>query len=80
MVTIILFAPLLGAILCGFGYRWLGEKGGDLVTATGLLFLACLRQLDRVLQLRRRDDAASRCSAGSSRARWRPTGACGSTG
>ena len=35
MVTIILFAPLVGAILCGFGYKWLGEKGGDLVTATG---------------------------------------------
>ena len=41
MVTIILLAPLLGAVLCGFGYRWLSEKGA-LVTATGLLFLACL--------------------------------------
>jgi NADH-quinone oxidoreductase subunit L len=41
MVTIILFAPLIGAVLCGFGYRWLSEKGA-LVTATGLLFLACL--------------------------------------
>ena len=26
---IILFAPLVGAVLCGFGYRWLGERGGD---------------------------------------------------
>jgi NADH-quinone oxidoreductase subunit L len=41
MVTIILFAPLLGAILCGFGYKWLGEKAA-IWTATGLLFLACL--------------------------------------
>ena len=41
MVTIILLAPLLGAVLCGFGYRWLTERGA-MVTATGLLFLACL--------------------------------------
>ena len=41
MVTVILLAPLLGAILCGFGYRWLSEKGG-MVVSTGLLFLACL--------------------------------------
>ncbi|WP_297977672.1 NADH-quinone oxidoreductase subunit L, partial [uncultured Amaricoccus sp.] len=41
MVTIILFAPLIGAVLCGFGYKWLSEKGG-MVTATTLLFLACL--------------------------------------
>ena len=41
MVTVILLAPLLGAILCGFGYRWFGEKPGMLI-ATGLLFLACL--------------------------------------
>ena len=39
MATIILFAPLLGAVLCGFGYKWLGERAA-LVTATGLLFLA----------------------------------------
>src|SRR4249919_1359516 len=39
MVTIIVFAPLLGAILCGFGYKWLGEQAA-LITATGLLFLA----------------------------------------
>ena len=41
MVTIILFAPLVGAILCGFGYSWLSEQGA-IVTATSLLFLACL--------------------------------------
>ncbi len=41
MVTIILFAPLIGAVLCGFGYRWLTERGA-LITSTGLLFLACL--------------------------------------
>ena len=41
MTTIILFAPLLGAVLCGFGYKWLGEKGA-IWTATGLLFFACL--------------------------------------
>ena len=26
MATIILFAPLVGAMLCGFGYKWLGER------------------------------------------------------
>jgi NADH-quinone oxidoreductase subunit L len=39
MTTIILFAPLVGAILCGFGYKWLGEQAA-LVAATSLLFLA----------------------------------------
>ncbi len=41
MPTIILFAPLVGALLCGFGYRWLGEKPA-MIVATGLLFVACL--------------------------------------
>ncbi len=41
MVTIILLAPLLGAVLCGFGYRWFGEQAA-MTIATGLLFLACL--------------------------------------
>jgi NADH-quinone oxidoreductase subunit L len=41
MTTIILFAPLIGALLCGFGWKWLGEKGAT-YTATGLLFFACL--------------------------------------
>ncbi|UOA14390.1 MULTISPECIES: NADH-quinone oxidoreductase subunit L [Sulfitobacter] len=39
METTILFAPLLGAILCGFGWKIIGEKAAQWV-ATGLLFLA----------------------------------------
>ncbi|AQS47808.1 NADH-quinone oxidoreductase subunit L [Thioclava sp. JM3] len=39
METIILFAPLVGAILGGFGWRVIGEKGAMVLT-TGLLFLA----------------------------------------
>jgi NADH-quinone oxidoreductase subunit L len=39
MPTIILFAPLIGAILCGFGWRLIGEKAGQII-ATALLFLA----------------------------------------
>jgi NADH-quinone oxidoreductase subunit L len=42
MVTIILFAPLFGAILCGFGYMWLGEKG-SMWAATRLVFIAFLK-------------------------------------
>ena len=41
MEKIILFAPLIGAIIAGFGWRQIGEKGAMYVT-TGLLFLACL--------------------------------------
>ncbi|MEM8632650.1 MAG: NADH-quinone oxidoreductase subunit L [Pseudomonadota bacterium] len=41
METIILFAPLVGAIICGFGWRLIGEEAA-MWTATGLLFLACL--------------------------------------
>jgi len=41
METIILFAPLLGALICGFGWRVLGEEAATYV-ATGLLFLAAL--------------------------------------
>ena len=40
MPTIILFAPLIGAIICGFGWRIISERGAMMV-ATGLLFLAC---------------------------------------
>jgi NADH-quinone oxidoreductase subunit L len=40
METIILFSPLVGAILGGFGWRVIGEKGAMVLT-TGLLFLAC---------------------------------------
>ncbi|EKE45166.1 NADH dehydrogenase subunit L [Oceaniovalibus guishaninsula JLT2003] len=39
MTTIILFAPLLGALICGFGWRILGEAAAQW-TATALLFLA----------------------------------------
>ncbi|WP_371157722.1 NADH-quinone oxidoreductase subunit L [Jannaschia sp. 2305UL9-9] len=41
METIILFAPLVGAIICGFGWKFIGEKAA-MVTATGLLFLSAL--------------------------------------
>ena len=39
METIILFAPLVGALICGFGWRLTGEKAAQW-TATGFLFLA----------------------------------------
>ncbi|WP_306116651.1 MULTISPECIES: NADH-quinone oxidoreductase subunit L [unclassified Roseovarius] len=38
MEKIILFAPLIGAIIAGFGWRIIGDKGAQWVT-TGLLFL-----------------------------------------
>ena len=41
METILLFAPLVGSILCGFGYKYIGEKAA-MWTATGLLFLSAL--------------------------------------
>ncbi|WP_372887046.1 NADH-quinone oxidoreductase subunit L [Shimia sp.] len=40
MEKIILFAPLIGSLIGGFGWRIIGEKGAQYVT-TGLLFLAC---------------------------------------
>ena len=40
MEKIILFAPLVGAILAGFGWRIIGDKGAQWV-ATALLFLSC---------------------------------------
>ncbi|KAJ55552.1 hypothetical protein ACMU_12730 [Actibacterium mucosum KCTC 23349] len=39
MVSIILFAPLLGAIIAGFGWRLIGETAAQYLT-TGILFLA----------------------------------------
>ena len=39
METIILFAPLVGALICGFGWRLIGEKAGQVIT-TALIFLA----------------------------------------
>ena len=41
METIILFAPLVGALICGFGWKFIGETAAQWV-ATGLLFLACV--------------------------------------
>ncbi|WP_225029401.1 NADH-quinone oxidoreductase subunit L [Xinfangfangia pollutisoli] len=39
MATIILLAPLIGALICGFGWRIIGERAGQVLT-TGLVFLA----------------------------------------
>ncbi len=39
MVTVILLAPLVGALICGFFWRLIGEKTGQIISA-GLLFLA----------------------------------------
>ncbi len=39
METILLFAPLIGSIICGFGYKYIGEKAA-MWTSTGMLFLA----------------------------------------
>ncbi|SMR71363.1 NADH dehydrogenase subunit L [Aliiroseovarius halocynthiae] len=39
MTQIILFAPLIGALIAGFGHRFIGDKGAQILT-TGLLFLA----------------------------------------
>ena len=41
MTTIVLLAPLLGALICGFGWRLIGERAA-MAVATGLLFLAAL--------------------------------------
>ena len=41
METIILFAPLAGALIAGFGWRVIGEDAAQWVT-TGLLFLAAI--------------------------------------
>ncbi|MGI3168161.1 NADH-quinone oxidoreductase subunit L [Pseudooceanicola sp. C21-150M6] len=40
MLQIILFGPLLGAIIAGFGWRIVSIRGAQWIT-TGLLFLAC---------------------------------------
>ncbi len=39
MITTILFAPLIGALIAGFGHRAIGDKGAQMLT-TGLLFLS----------------------------------------
>ncbi len=41
METMILFAPLLGALIAGFGWRLIGDRGAMWVS-TGLLFLSCI--------------------------------------
>jgi NADH-quinone oxidoreductase subunit L len=41
MATIILFAPLIGSILCGFGWRFIGEKAATWL-ATLILFMAAI--------------------------------------
>ncbi len=41
METILLFAPLVGALICGFGHRFIGETVAQW-TATGLLFLSAV--------------------------------------
>ena len=41
MPTIILLAPLFGALICGFGWRLIGEKAA-ITTATAILFLCAL--------------------------------------
>lgn len=41
MVSIILFAPLIGALIAGFGWRLITIQGAQWIT-TGLLFLACV--------------------------------------
>ncbi|HIP24084.1 MAG TPA: NADH-quinone oxidoreductase subunit L, partial [Rhodobacteraceae bacterium] len=41
MPSIILFAPLIGALIAGFGWRVIGEKGAQWLTS-GLLVLAAL--------------------------------------
>ncbi|MCA1335341.1 NADH-quinone oxidoreductase subunit L [Pseudooceanicola marinus] len=41
MVPIILLAPLVSAIIAGFGWRLIGVKGAQILT-TGVLFLICL--------------------------------------
>ncbi len=41
METIILFAPLVGALICGFGWKLIGETAAIWIS-TGMLFLAAL--------------------------------------
>ncbi|MCF6273048.1 MAG: NADH-quinone oxidoreductase subunit L [Rhodobacteraceae bacterium] len=41
MPEIILFAPLIGALIAGFGWRMIGEQGAQYLT-TGLMILAAL--------------------------------------
>jgi NADH-quinone oxidoreductase subunit L len=68
METIILFAPLVGALIAGFGWRIIGDRramGGD-----GLLFLPPSCQLDRVPGASTARPIHPRSCAGSKAARW----------
>ncbi len=56
MATIILFAPLIGALICGFGWRLIGEFAGQVIT-TGLVFLAAF--LSWIIFLGQIDDTQS---------------------
>ena len=51
-VTVILLAPLVGALICGFFWTLLGEKVGQYLS-TGLLFLAAGGYLGWVLLIHR---------------------------
>ena len=42
METIILFAPLVGALLCGFGWKFMGETAATYVSTAGLMLAAAL--------------------------------------
>jgi NADH-quinone oxidoreductase subunit L len=41
METILLFAPFVGALICGFAWRLIGQQAACVV-ATGMLFLSCI--------------------------------------
>jgi NADH-quinone oxidoreductase subunit L len=41
MATTLLFAPLIGALICGLGWRLIGETAGQVI-ATALLFLSAI--------------------------------------
>ncbi|MDF3607369.1 NADH-quinone oxidoreductase subunit L [Paracoccus sp. DMF-8] len=41
MEKFVLFAPLVGSLIAGFGWRVIGEKAAQYLT-TGILFLACI--------------------------------------
>ncbi|WP_093321195.1 NADH-quinone oxidoreductase subunit L [Shimia haliotis] len=56
MYKTILFAPLIGAIIAGFGWRMIGEKSAQVLT-TSLLFLACLLSWIVFLQGAQEDEA-----------------------
>ena len=72
MATIILFAPLVGALICGFGWRLLGEKAGQVIT-TALVFLAAILSWMLFLNLGPKLSTSPSC-AGSKAARCRPNG------